>query len=149
MVTIIGSLCLSSFPFCLSILPVIAITSLICLFMVRSISSSTNCKGTFLTKSHLQVNSMYSWQHMPLQQHAKWETALSLVTNICISCGLGSQDQLTNKSWINPFYISCCSSSSTDILDFSIYPIGKVTWKLTLNSWCCLSLVLLSISLNF
>lgn len=50
LVTIISSLCLSSFPFHLSTLPRIAITSLIYLSMVRSISSGPNCKGTFLTR---------------------------------------------------------------------------------------------------
>lgn len=50
LVTIISSLCLSSFSFHLSTLPLIAITSLIYLSMVRSISSGPNCKGTFLTR---------------------------------------------------------------------------------------------------
>lgn len=77
------------------------------------------------------------------QYHARYQTVLSS------GGALGAHDQLTSQNWTNPFYILHCSIPYGSIPCFSFYHIRNTTWRHTLNCWPCLSLLLMSLYLNY
>lgn len=130
----------ASFPFLPPTFLLVTITFVIYISSVRSLLESY--KGCFLTRHTYRTvcpaGSICGYSVIQV------ERALSLVVNIYLRSST-HQPMLM----IIPFYILHSSIYSGGITGVSIYPIGNRTWKFILNDWYCLSLILMSILLNF